>query len=194
MERTKNKKIEQYTTSHTSKGAILVCDPSMMAFGWSVVDFQKNIIDVGCIKTESLHKKMRTRKGDDTVRRIAEITHKLLGLIKLYNIKYIVSELPHGSQSATAAEMLGIVKGIVQTLADCSNIGIEWYSEGDCKKALFGDGKKTVSKADTIKAISKLYKVPWTGTKFRDEAIADSLAVHNVAYSQSSILKWYGNG
>lgn len=177
----------------TPMGAVLACDPSMTAFGFVVLDYRRKILDRGCIKTESEHKKMRIRKGDDTIRRITEINTVLIDLIKHHGITYIVSELPHGSQSAAAAEMLGIVKGLIQAIADCFEIGIEWYSEGDSKKALFGDGKKTVSKADTIKVINKIYKVDWPGAKFRNEAVADALAVHHVACIQSPVLKLFGN-
>lgn len=178
----------------TPIGNILAFDPSMAAFGWVLLDYHRNILNCGCIKTQSEHKKLRIRKGDDTIRRISEINSVLIDLIKSNCVSYIVSELPHGSQSAAAAEMLGIVKGIIQTIADCFEIGIEWYSEGDSKKALFGDGKKTVSKTDTIKAINKIYKVEWPKVKFRREAVADALAVHHVAYIQSSVLKLFGNG
>lgn len=174
-------------------GSILACDPSMTAFGWVVLDFQRNILESGCIKTESESKKLRIRKGDDTIRRITEMVETIVNVIEKNHVTYIVSELPHGSQSASAADMLGIVKGIVQTISICKNIGIEWYSEGDSKKALHGDGKKTVSKADTIKAINKIYKVVWPGAKFRNEAVADALAVHHVACIQSPVLKLFGN-
>lgn len=209
MERTKTKlTIEDYFappnpsflpiphTKHklTPMGTVLACDPSMTAFGWVVVDFQRNILESGCIKTASEHKKLRIRKGDDTIRRITEMTEDLLNVIDNHHVSYIVSELPHGSQSAAAADMLGIVKGIVQTISVCRKIGIEWYSEGDSKKALFGNGKKTVSKTDTIKAINKIYKVTWPGAKFRNEAVADALAVHHVACIQSPVLKLFGNG
>lgn len=202
MERTKKSKLPELLNSmppqhvkHThSIGNILACDPSMTAFGWVVLDYSRDILESGCIKTESGHKKLRIRKGDDTIRRITEVNTVLIDVIQRHHISYIVSELPHGSQSAAAAEMLGIVKGIIQAIADCHKLGIEWYSEGDSKKALFGDGKKTVSKDETIKAINKIYNVVWPGAKYRNEAVADALAVHHVACVQSPVLKLFGNG
>jgi len=37
-----------------------------------------------------------------------------------------------------------------------------------------------------ITAIDKIYDVPWTGVGYKDEAVADSLAVFHVAQEQSS--------
>lgn len=165
----------------------LTNDPSMTAWGWVILDSDANIIDCGCIKTAPEQKKRRIRKGDDTVRRVSEINRVLIGLIKKYKICYLLSELPHGSQNAQAAVMIGIVTGVVQTLADTFEIGIEWYSEQDSKKAILG--KKAATKLDMIEAIDRLYDVPWKDVKYADEAIADAMAVYHVAMLQSPTLK-----
>lgn len=169
---------------------VIAFDPSLTAWGWVVISMEHDdILECGCIKTEPQHKKLRTRVGDDRCRRINELNQKLLKVIKTWDVKYILSEQPHGSQSAVSAIMVGITLGITQTMSDTLNLGIEWYSEGDSKKAL--SGKKTLSKQETINAIDKLYDVSWTGVKYKDEAIADAIAVYNVAKQQSSILKFY---
>jgi Holliday junction resolvasome RuvABC endonuclease subunit len=166
---------------------ILTNDPSMTAWGWAVLDYQGNIIETGCIKTVTEGKKRRIRKSDETTQRISEINNVLLRLIKRYNVNYILTESPHGSQNASAAVMIGIVAAIVQTISDCLDIGVEWYSEGDSKKCLLG--RISATKHETIDAIDKLYKVSWTGVKYKDEAVADALSVHYVATKQSSTLK-----
>jgi len=166
---------------------ILACDPSITAWGWAVVDQYGEVIIAGCIKTQPEQKKRRIRKGDDDVRRISELVKTLLTVIRENDISYIVNELPHGSQNASVAKMIGVVTGVMQTLADTLDIGIEWYSEGDAKKCLLG--KTSATKREVINAISKQYDVPWTGTKYIDEAIADALAIHLVAYEQSATLK-----
>jgi len=168
---------------------ILTNDPSITAWGWVVIKQNGNILDVGCIKTTPEQKKRRIRKGDDTTRRISEITQSLLQIINKYGVNYILSELPHGSQNAQAAVMIGIVTGIVQTMSDCLNIPVEWYSEMDAKKTLLG--KRSASKQETIEKICIEYDPPYTGTKFKDEAIADALAIHYVACRQSNILKMF---
>lgn len=168
---------------------VLANDPSVCAWGFAVLDGKGIILETGCIKTAGGGKKMRIRKGDDTVRRISEINQRLLQMIKKHHVTYLISELPHGSQNASAAVMQGTVSGIGQTIADCLAIGIEWYSEGDSKKCLLG--KISAEKKETIQAISKLYDWKPSGTKYIDEAVADALSIHYVASKQSSILKMF---
>jgi Holliday junction resolvasome RuvABC endonuclease subunit len=166
---------------------ILTNDPSFTAWGWAVIDMKGEVIKVGCIKTEPESAKRRIRKGDDTVRRIGEINDVLLSVIGEYNIQILLCELPHGSQNAQAAVMIGAVTGITQTLADCKGLPIDWYSEQDAKKHLLH--KKSAVKKEIIDAISQIYKVPWKGVKYHDEAVADAMAIYHVAKSQSPLLK-----
>lgn len=168
---------------------ILTNDPSITAWGYAVITSQESVLDVGCIKTEAQHKVRRIRKGDDTARRICEINQHLLRIIDMFHVDYLLSELPHGSQSASAAVMIGITTGVAQTLSDALKIPIEWYSEGDAKKHLLG--RISASKDEIRKEINKLYNVPWTGVKYKDEAIADAMAVYNAATFESSFLKYY---
>jgi Holliday junction resolvasome RuvABC endonuclease subunit len=173
---------------------VLTNDPSITAWGWAVVDPVGNkVIASGAIKTAPSAKKLKARKGDDRVRRVQEINVALLEVIKKYNICLIVSELPHGSQSAVAAIMIGMVTGVMQTIGDCLNIPVEWFSEipvewfreSDAKLAV--TGKRSVE--NMIPHIHDLFIVTWTDTKWRDEAIADALAVYYVAWQQSTSLK-----
>ena len=166
---------------------ILTNDPSMTAWGWAIVTPQGEVLETGCIKTEPTSKKLNIRKGDDRVRRISEINHQLINLIKIHDIEFMFSELPHGSQNASAAVMIGIVAGVMQTLSDCLDIGLEWFSEADCKKAV--SGKRSVGKDEMVVLIGDLYEVEWRGVKWKDQAVADALAVVHLARQQSTILK-----
>jgi len=167
---------------------ILACDPSLTAWGWVVLNLKGKVLDAGCIKTSPSSKKLRIRKGDDRCRRVSEINQKLLSIIERYNVHFILSEQPHGSQSAVAAVMIGICLGVLQTLADSLRIGIEWYSEGDCKKCLLG--KRNASKGETIQAIKELYPdMIFIGTKYMDEAIADAAAVYHYGVENSNVLR-----
>jgi len=167
---------------------ILTNDPSFTAWGWAVLTRSGIVVDCGCIKTVPEQKKRRIRKSDDTERRISEIVHTLLSLIKKYNVVYILSEAPHGSQNASAAVMIGACVGIVQSIADVLDIGVEFYSEGDSKKNTLG--KLSATKNEMVQAIQKVYTtVKWSGIKYVDEAVADALAVHYVASRFSSTMK-----
>jgi len=167
---------------------ILTNDPSFTAWGWAILDGRGNIIKSGCIKTAPETKKRRIRVSDDRTRRTEDITKYLLTLIRSYNVTYLLSEAPHGSQNASAAVMIGIVIGVLVGISETLNIPIEWYSEQDSKKCLLG--KKSATKDDVIEAIDRLYEIDWTKTKYIDEAVADAMAVHHVATKQSQILKY----
>lgn len=168
---------------------VMTHDPSTRGWGWAVLDSTGHVLIAGCIKTQPEHKKRRIRKGDDYARRVGEINLEIKKVVDAYRINYMLVELPHGSQNANGAKMIGMVTGICQTISVWENIGIEWYSEGDGKKAVLG--KLTGTKQEMIAAIGKLYKVPWTNVGFRDEAIADALAIHYAASQQSEILKFW---
>lgn len=121
--------------------------------------------------------------------RIEFIGNKLKEVIEEYEVKFIVSELPHGSQSALAATALGLVSGLVSGASIFSDIGLEWYNEGECKKSLLG--KISATKGDIIIAIDNLYNVPWKGVMYHDEAVADAMAVYHTAMKKSPYLKTF---
>ena len=172
--------------------SILACDPSITAFGWVVISQTGQVMHRGCIQTKPSPKVNKIRKGDDRCRRITEINTILLKLIRKYNIQYIVAEQPHGSQSAVAAIMIGVMLGMLQTLADTLDIGIEWYSEGESKQNILG--KKTAVKVEMINAIRKEYpEFPFKNVKYFDEAVADAMAVFHCAHTFSPVLKYLLN-
>ena len=168
------------------KLTILTNDPSFTAWGWAVIR-DGTVINVGCIKTSPENKKKRIRKSDDTIRRIQEINTELLRVIRKYHINYILSEAPHGSQNASAAVMIGVVTGIAQTISDALNIPIEFYSEEDSKKCVLN--KRSATKKEMILAINKLYCVPWFDIGYKDEAVADAVAIFHTAMKFSNVLK-----
>jgi Holliday junction resolvasome RuvABC endonuclease subunit len=155
---------------------ILSNDPSLAGWGWAVTDGDE-VLEIGCIKTVSEHELLKISKPMARTLRVSEIAVQLLEVIRRHNVSLIISELPHGSQNASAAISIGITIGILQTLSDSLNIPIQYLSEGDSKKALLG--KRHAEKSETLDAIKKLYNVTWSGTKFRDEAVADALSIHN---------------
>jgi Holliday junction resolvasome RuvABC endonuclease subunit len=174
------------------KFTIMTNDPSMTNWGYCILTSDNKILTVGCVRTKTDGAKRRIRKGDETVHRVSEINQELIQVIKEYKVDFLLSELPHGSQSASAAVMIGIVAGIAQTLSNALNIPIEWYSEGDAKKAVLG--KQSATKYEMKCCIDKLYNVPWTGFIGQDEHIADALAVHYAALKESPTLQLFRNG
>ena len=166
---------------------ILANDPSMTAWGWVLFDATGKIEMTGAIKTSPADKKLRIRKGDDRIRRVSELVQQLNQILLDYHVRLLLSEQPHGSQSASAAIMIGMTAGIMQTLADVHEIPIEWYSEGEAKKSI--SGKRSVAKDDMVALVDELYDVPWGKHKWQNQAIADAIAVYHVAKQNSEMMK-----
>jgi len=170
---------------------ILTNDPSMTAWGWAIVAVSGQtvrVLDSGCIKTEPEHKKRHTRASDDMVRRLDDIARTLDEVCQTHQPDWVVSELPHGSQNASAAKMIGAVAGVISCFTTLKRLPIEWYSEQDAKKYL--TGKRSVTKTETLDAIKGLYGDRWlTGTRYKDEAVADALAVFHVARHTSQSIR-----
>ena len=177
-----------------TKMKILTNDPSFTGWGYAVVQIDPKqmprikVLESGCIKTQPEHKKRRIRKSDDLVRRLIEVCQQLKQIISKHGIDYILSEAPHGSQNASAAVMIGAVAGLVAGIGTMQELPVEWYSEQDAKKFL--SGKNSLTKKRTIQLISEYYTVEWTGTKYKDEAIADAIAVFHVALGQSPTIQY----
>ena len=177
MERTNNKPAV----------CILTLDPSLTAFGWAVMCKNK-VIDSGCIKTATDGKKSRIRKSDSRMQRVSFICNELTDIIEKYAVRCVLSELPHGSQSAVAAIALGLVSGAVQGICDAKRLSLEWYSEGDSKKASLG--KISAGKDEMIEAMKKIYGDTWiVKAKYVNEAVADSISVYNCARKLSPMVK-----
>lgn len=173
-------------TAHFKRN-ILACDPSFTAWGWAVVS-ERNVVDFGVISTKPQAKKMKIREGDDRIRRIGEIYSELKDIIAKHRVYYIVAELPHGSQNAKAAIMMGSVAAILSGFDQLRGVPVEWYSENDAKKALLG--RISASKGEVVQAVAERFDWPQTGTQYIDEAVSDALAIYNVALQQSPTVKF----
>lgn len=171
---------------------ILTNDPSITGWGWAIVTIHGEVLDSGCIKTQTDNTKKNLRKTDDRIRRVSEINQTILYKIRQYNVRYILAEAPHGSQSAVAAIMIGMVAGMAQTMSDALDIPIEWYSEGEVKKQLLN--KRAAAKSEMIDAIKEEMKWRPTGTKYIDEAVADALGVFLTACVKSETLRLVRKG
>lgn len=166
---------------------ILTCDPSITAWGWAVCTLNGKVLEHGCIQTKPDSKKKNIRKSDDRCRRVTELNSVLLEKIHEYQIQFIVSEAPHGSQSAVSAIMIGIVFGMLQTIADTLAIPIEWYSESESKKCVLG--RQGASKQDMVDAVCSQMQITLKKAKYYNEAVADALAVFLTAKKHSVSLK-----
>jgi len=171
---------------------ILAFDPSLTAFGYVVMSLTRAVLDYGCIETQSNVRKTRIRAGDDFVRRLHSINVELLKIAQKWQVKIILCELPHGSQSAVAAKSLGGVTGMVQMFSDSLGYPIEWCSENDAKQTVFPGGKN-ISKTQMKNEMLLRFDWETLGSKTKDEAVADSLAVYEWGEINSSLVNFLRN-
>ncbi len=155
---------------------ILALDIAFANLGWSVVNFGE-LIDFGTIRTEKDQRK-QTRVSDDNMHRAGLLSTELLEIIGKHEVKGIIGEVPHGSQNAKAANLLGYACGIVAAVAAAKNIPCEWVSEGDSKKAAIG--KRSGTKEEMMEWCRRQWpcaQFPKAKTHF--EHVADSLAAYH---------------
>ena len=171
---------------------ILACDPSLTAWGFVVMTWDGEVMPWrGCIQTAKSPKKVNMRAGDDLVRRVSEINRRLLEVMNTVDVKMIVSELPHGSQSAAGARMIGAVVGILQTISDVERIPLEWYSERDAKVS--AGLKPSASKEEVVTNIRHRYNLRFDYSTNSERKIAeaqsDAMLIYHCARVHSPFLK-----
>jgi Holliday junction resolvasome RuvABC endonuclease subunit len=134
---------------------LLCLDPGFSNFGYSVMDQNSQVIDIGTVQTKKTNKKL-LRVADDDVQRITYITSQLSKIATQYDIQGVLAELPpSNSQSAAAAKGLGIAVALTAALFTELNIPIEWATPDEVKRA--NTGKKNASKEDMMLAACKRY-------------------------------------
>lgn len=165
------------------KNLLLSLDPSKTCTGYVVYDPDENeILESGIFKVEPEDHK---RKTDQYVEEADLYTHFLLDVFLKWGFNHIVTEYPHGSQSATASRALSMVNSIISAFSHLILYKKPiTYLESDAKQGYFG--KRDVSKEETREAMHKEYpdyKPALRGgdvVKYKDEAICDALLIlHN---------------
>lgn len=155
---------------------ILSLDIAFANTGWVVLE-QGHPVSFGTIRTEK-DKRKSTRVSDDRAARAAFTASELDRLIREYQPKGLIGELPGGSQSAAAATLLGYASGVVVAVATCHKLPCEWISEGDSKKAAIG--KRTGTKEEMMEWARKTWPaIEFPTTKAHFEHVADALAAYN---------------
>ena len=155
---------------------ILCLDIAFANTGWAVMD--KGVpAAYGTIRTGK-DKRKSVRVSDDKAFRAGKMAEELKEVIELHKPLGIVAELPHGSQNASAANLLGWAAGIVVSMATAYGIPCEWISEGDSKLAAIG--RRTATKDEMMQwARNRWPEIDFPKAKTHFEHVADSLAAYH---------------
>ncbi|MFP8488761.1 hypothetical protein ACKGJO_06625 [Gracilimonas sp. Q87] len=166
---------------------ILILDPSKSATGWVVYDdIEETIIAYGTFKCE-ISKRQKKELKKTTERNAVEMylySRFLEDVCDRYQIEKVVSEQPHGSQSAKASWALSMVVSII-TAFSVYKLGQAptFYLESTCKKSFFD--VRFVDKIQTREAMNEMWRSegykPETHhgkvVGYKDEAVSDALLV-----------------
>lgn len=163
------------------KNLVLSLDPSKSCTGYVLWDLEENtIVDTGTFQIETQGKfRLKTEKYAEETNLYAQFFRDLF---EKWQFGVIVTEYPHGSQSATASRALAMVNAVILTFSQLVlDTPAITYLETHTKRAYFGRGD--VSKDEVREAMKKEfpdYEPPTRGhkvTRYRDEAICDALLV-----------------
>lgn len=154
---------------------ILSLDPSLRAFGWSVIDSNK-VVDCGCIIT----KPQTGLVSESDSSRVTSIVSKLIEIIDTYKVTNICSESPAGSKSSSAIKSLSLVKGSVLAIGICKNIPVQWITARNAKLKATGilNAEKQEVWSATSAKFPELNQLLIKSTKAYREAVSDSVSVY----------------
>ena len=140
---------------------ILTLDVGFANMGWMVLKNHQPV-EIGVIQTDK-SKSKTTRTADDYSTRSAQLALGLEHIIKKYDVKGIVGELPHGgAQNARAASMMSMSNAIVSVVGALLRLPMEWTTPNEVKIAL--SGKRNATKEEQMENcllyLEKRYLLP----------------------------------
>lgn len=138
---------------------VLSLDPSYNATGWAVLSYDASanritqVVACGWIETR---RDKKTPVTFNDIQRIYTIAGALNSLLDEYTPDVVCSEIPLGSQSASAAKSLGIAKGIVTSICCVRGATARYINPLAVKLAVCG--KRNAEKSEVILAVEKKLK------------------------------------
>jgi Holliday junction resolvasome RuvABC endonuclease subunit len=140
------------------------------------------LVFVTCIKTKKTKNK-KTKVSVDNLSRAEHIIIQLMSLIRKYKITKVISELPSGSQSAKAANLLGMATGILVGVNVLSGVEYDYVTPTEVKKALCNN--RFADKDEMIESVKRKYPYfDFPKQKNQMEHIADSIGVKEAYYKK----------
>lgn len=169
---------------------VLGVDPGFAKCGYAIVDVQpyKEVVEeTGVITTVPSPKKLHILSTDDNVRRLREISCALE--TQMTEAQVVCCEAMSWPRNASSIAKIGMVWGVIVSLADSRSIPILQASPQDIKIALCG--RKTATKDDVISAIDNRYpdmppfRMPKSSWEHQADAVGAVVACLN---SQAMML------
>jgi Holliday junction resolvasome RuvABC endonuclease subunit len=128
---------------------VLGIDPGFSSLGWSVIKAGKVDIDplvCGVIKTEKAMRKVQVRASEDNIQRAQQIYNELDDLINNRAIQLICTETMSWPRNAGVVAKMGIVWGVISSVACRYGLPIIQASPVDIKFEMTQDKKASKEK------------------------------------------------
>lgn len=128
---------------------VLGIDPGFSSLGWSVWVATKQDLDpalCGVIKTEKAQRKVQLRASEDNIQRAQSIYNELDDIINNKAIRLICTETMSWPRNAGVVAKMGIVWGVISSVACRYGIPIIQASPVDIKLAMTQDKKASKEK------------------------------------------------
>ncbi len=143
---------------------LLACDVAFGNLGWVVLDAGKPIAS-GVIVTEKTKRK-NVLVSNDYYNRSSKIATELEEVIKTYDVKGLLGELPSGgAKSSRAAIQMNMATGIVASVCTLKKLPAEFCTPNDVKKITIG--KLNATKQEIMDLIIDQYGGRKTGKKVK---------------------------
>lgn len=175
---------------------ILALDPGVANLGAAVMEkislddhpgFRWEPIHLACLQTKASDKVLNIRQSSDLVRRLQEQSRALKDLIRAFNIRRVVAEIPDtGARSAAALRHLMLSTAFVVTAAEWEELAIEIYTPKETREAAGvpkGVRKDAVVKKIVMATMGKKYPllIEMFPHANKQEHVADALSVFEAA-------------
>lgn len=134
-----------------NQAKILALDPAQNNTGY-VVFGEGKVLSTGTIRLKT------DLEGVEKAKYLQiEFARELTVIVRQEQPELIVSEFPHGSQSAAAMRGLASVSGVITGICMVESIGLRFFTEYEVKKTLFGRAKG-VSKEEMMYRVFGLFE------------------------------------
>lgn len=159
--------------------AVLAVDVGFVATGWAVLAAGR-IISVGCIRTDGSDRKRGVRASDSDAERTACIARQLDRVIRGFQIRGVIAELPTaGAKGARAIACMARASAIVATVVELHGLPAEFVTPMDVKKVT---GTATASKDEVEAAVIRRWPAAsLPKLKCEREHVADALGAYLAA-------------
>lgn len=177
----KSSKQKSTRSNKKYKKIILALDPSLRAFGYSIIGVNgwgNYLLAGGCIKTES------KKSANGVSESLHLIGTALSDIITQWKVTEIVFEDPEGARSSSAARSLFCCKGLILGICVQTKLPFTGIVPKEVKKRVHGSvvKDKDLILSDVLKVFPNLYLVTGTKTKSVVHAVSDAAAVFIAVY------------